>query len=572
MDVFQTTVTVIDQVYTITIFIRGVVRDYKAYAIDKADFQMKLQHEFVFVDHFKSIFFDNKANLERYDEQPPYLKQDVFNILTKLRSYLHDYSVEAAKHGMLDDSIVQGKGKGTKGPIPQVVPEKELRKRVHQLWVEAKETKKKAIDWALFDKARIEKNLARYGEWTERLRQIMPLMLPLTEFGGYFADTEEAKAMGLLNVAKRRALRRREPPAHFRALTGTIGERPESSKASTLKIVSYSDVLEPDPNDYAVEYRHYSSALKREYGRRKQYTADDEHEDAIQKLKAPMRDLAWKLHDASFPNFDYEEVVNSTSFPPLLSLRCFGYVDQPEQSRAAFLYELPATTTRSTDRIASIDTLHTLIGHAATTKPSLGNRFFLAYALANTILNVHVSGWVHKNICSHVVAVFCASHPGGFSTPARLIPSRAGGGGARPSDDVTELVPDLEIEPNLYRHPARQRQPTDYFCPEHDYFALGAVLIEIGLWTTLGMVFEKQIAIMTEQNVAPRVDLLERKWNATLRAQIETQMGEAYAEAIDWCLTAGNFLRDRDDADSGSDAIIEFRKKVVEILRRGTKM
>ncbi|KAH8767143.1 hypothetical protein F5882DRAFT_413349 [Hyaloscypha sp. PMI_1271] len=33
-------------------------------------------------------------------------------------------------------------------------------------------------------------------------------------------------------------------------------------------------------------------------------------------------------------------------------------------------------------------------------KPSLGNRFFIAHALAMTVLNIHSSRWVHKNICS----------------------------------------------------------------------------------------------------------------------------------------------------------------------------
>ena len=209
MDVFQTTVTVIQQVYTITVFIRSMVDDYKSYETDKADFQMKLQYEFLFVDHFKSVFFDNKANLARYPEQPIYLQTAVINILTKLQSYLSDYSVEAAKHGMLDDLGVHANGNGANAPIYQVTSEKELRERVKRICREVKGTKKKAIDWPLFDKAKIEKNLARYSEWTERLRQIIPLMLPLTEFGGYFADTEDAKAMGLLGVANRQALSRR---------------------------------------------------------------------------------------------------------------------------------------------------------------------------------------------------------------------------------------------------------------------------------------------------------------------------------------------------------------------------
>ena len=232
-----------------------------------------------------------------------------------------------------------------------------------------------------------------------------------------------------------------------------------------------------------------------------EYATTDEHERAIREMKAPMRELAWKLHNASFPDSKYDEIVKSNGFPPLLSLRCVAYVDQPQQSQTAFLYELPAT--RFADRTASVETLHTLMSDDSN-KPSLGNRFFLAYALANTVLNIHISDWVHKNIWSHGIVVFRRSNPIGFSKSGRLIPYLAGWGLARPSDDETELAPDLEIEPNLYQHPVRQWQPTDYFSPEHDYYALGAVLIEIGLWTALSVVFKKQIALMTEEEIAPR--------------------------------------------------------------------
>ena len=48
-------------------------------------------------------------------------------------------------------------------------------------------------------------------------------------------------------------------------------------------------------------------------------------------------------------------------------------------------------------------------------------------------------------------------------------------------------------------------------------------------------------------------------------------MGEAYAEAIEWCLKVGYFVN-KDDPSAKSDVVIEFRDKVVEVLRRGTKM
>jgi hypothetical protein len=68
-----------------------------------------------------------------------------------------------------------------------------------------------------------------------------------------------------------------------------------------------------------------------------------------------------------------------------------------------------------------------------------------------------------------------------------------GWGLARPADGDTLQLANYEIIPNLYRHPKRQGQPTISFRNEHDVYALGVVLIEIGLWQTVDQIFVTEI-------------------------------------------------------------------------------
>ena len=571
MDVFQTTVTVIQEIYTITVFIRGIVDDVKSYESDRKDIQQKMQHEFLFLDVFKSTFFDDEMSLLRYREQPKPLQADVYNILARLRSILGEYGIEAAKHGLLDYIGAQSVGEDAPS-------KKELREQVKRICknalTSAKDLKKKAFDWSLFDKARILKTLAVYSEWTQRLRQTMSLMLTTMMFAEpgraswkNFAETQEAESMGLQHVAKRQLLARSEPPDDFRALDGIIVEKPDWANTPTLKFAEHHDPWDTELKDYLVEYREYDRALK--------HAIDAENEKAIEHLKAPARKLAWLLHNASFPDFNYEKSADTSDVPILLSLKCAGYVDQPEQHRTVFLYELPVSGSAAEGH-SPIMTLHDLINgnnfntQSAWRKPSLGNRFFLAYALTMTVLNIHASGWVHKNIWSHGVIVFHANTPNGFSKSHSLIPYLASWGLARPSLGETELAPSLEIEPNLYRHPVRQQQPTSPFSAKHDYYALGVVLIEIGLWKTMGALFKEQIAKGMREDRHLPIDLLKKRWTRTLREEVEVRMGEAYAKAIHRCLT-GDFGVEG-ESNMESDVSIMFRDLVAEVLRQGTKL
>jgi hypothetical protein len=596
MDIFGTTVTVLHEIYNITVFVKGVVDDVKSYGSDTDEIRQKLKHEFVFVDAFKSIFFEDVAASESYKRQPIMLQEDVKSILDNLKKVLAEYGMEAAKHGILTDDA--GEGKDTADKTVDTT-KKEVHNRVQKFvekaLLKAKDVKLKAIDWSLFEKAKIIKMLETYSEWTTRLRQSMTLMTEkmllkgLKNFGE-FAQSQQAKDLGLQDVARRQLLVRTTPDDNFTSLEGSIVKGSERTIAANVTVAKFQASWSPKPREVVIEHRMYDRAL--------QQAIDSKDETKVQELKSPLRHLAWLLHNSPFPEDTDDDAVAAAKNPTLLTLRCIGYIDQPQEDQMQFIYEPPKMGLLQGK--LSITTLHGLImstepqvpvseqhfldlwqdfwsGSSAKRtvglmqKPSLRNRFFLAHALALTVLNIHSSGWVHKNLWSHGIIVVPSANRSQQSGSQHLIPYVAGWGIARPSSaKATEMKPNHEFESNLYRHPKRQQQPLIKYTFIHDVYSLGVLLMEIGLWNTVINIFQSEIEWAARKRRAPRIDLVQVAWAETLKADVQREMGDVYAEAVDHCLMS-TFGVDKDDANE-TNLAIRFTNLVVDAIRPGLSL
>jgi hypothetical protein len=98
---------------------------------------------------------------------------------------------------------------------------------------------------------------------------------------------------------------------------------------------------------------------------------------------------------------------------------------------------------------------------------------------------------------------------------------------------------DNDTEKNLYRHPDRQRPPSISFNKLHDLWALGAVLLEIGLWETAASiqhdgVLKRALSIPVDPHALKDI-YLDR-----VTQDLAHSMGPAYAQAVKTCLL-GNF-------------------------------
>ncbi|KAF7118903.1 hypothetical protein CNMCM5793_008539 [Aspergillus hiratsukae] len=146
-------------------------------------------------------------------------------------------------------------------------------------------------------------------------------------------------------------------------------------------------------------------------------------------------------------------------------LKCSGVVELREEGNTQFQYvfEIP-------EGLSTPKTLRCLLRESA--QCSLSQRFQLAKHLARSVMFLHATGFVHKNIRPETVIVFANST--GSIDSSFLI----GFESIRKEGGSTERIGDLEWERNLYRHPMRQGLlPEAVFTMEHDIYSLGVCLL-----------------------------------------------------------------------------------------------
>lgn len=87
---------VIHEIYTITLFIKGVVADVKIHDADREKILAKVEHEHLSLETFKVLFFDDEGALMANKRLPGSFKHDVATTLLKLKHCPLEYGLEAA--------------------------------------------------------------------------------------------------------------------------------------------------------------------------------------------------------------------------------------------------------------------------------------------------------------------------------------------------------------------------------------------------------------------------------------------------------------------------------------------
>ena len=171
----------------------------------------------------------------------------------------------------------------------------------------------------------------------------------------------------------------------------------------------------------------------------------------------------------------------------------------------------------------------------------LDERFSLAKSLARSIMFVHTSGFVHKNIRPDTIVVFKSG------TLSLGNPYLIGFERFRPVASGTNRQGDALWEKNLYRHPRRQGVcPEDYYKMQHDIYSLGICLLEIGLWTSFvipdGFGFQTgpELAISEALSMKDEVKgafTIKRQLTDIAQSSLPVSMGTRYADLVVSCLT-----------------------------------
>ena len=221
------------------------------------------------------------------------------------------------------------------------------------------------------------------------------------------------------------------------------------------------------------------------------------------------------------------KLLASGGNPDFHTLPFRGVLSEKDTRRYAFIFDYPSEDCDQGEVVG----LYSLLGDKGVNRRplSLNLRFHLASTLATTINSFHVDGWIHKSISSRSVAFFrfLDTDPD-YSKPYLLNFAHA-----RLELGKTDRL-QLDVDEDIYRHPKRQGQPSASFSRIHDIYALGVLLLEIGLWKTANDIFSYHFrAEPNEENVgnAPQAFV------AAAERYLPQAMGEQYSKAVKLCLS-----------------------------------
>lgn len=162
-------------------------------------------------------------------------------------------------------------------------------------------------------------------------------------------------------------------------------------------------------------------------------------------------------------------------------LECIGYYHEQKNHAFALLFDAP----HFDDRRSKLFTLRSFIEdtYKTNSRPRLEDRLQLARLLAAALSEIHRVGWLHKNFSAYNVVLVSK----GPAPPDSILefPSLIGFNHSRPNgpDSISKKA-NTNTDELDYRHP-QYLIDEERFRPEYDYFSLGMVLLEAGLWKPL---------------------------------------------------------------------------------------
>ncbi|KAI8721440.1 Serine/threonine protein kinase [Fusarium sp. LHS14.1] len=280
--------------------------------------------------------------------------------------------------------------------------------------------------------------------------------------------------------------------------------------------------------------------------------------------------VEWKVYDASWKGHEtrlkkvMDDLANllDTNVTPRAGVvqhrvpNCLGYFHEPHHFRFGFVYAVPGHVSANRPQLLSLNGFLDLMRQQEeeVEQPDLGDEFLLAKDLASCLLAVHQAGWLHKNLSSHHILIFCQDQKSAGRHLKFAVLS--GFNDSRPEASSFTLGP--RADHNLFRHP--DYLPDVPFRKTFDYYGLGIVLLELGLCRTISELRESHFDVPGGE--AFRLKLLE-----SYVPQLGPIMGARYREAVDFCLNAERMLAAERERFGNEDGIQElFRQKVVDSL------
>lgn len=260
------------------------------------------------------------------------------------------------------------------------------------------------------------------------------------------------------------------------------------------------------------------------------------------------------------------------------SLKCLGYLKHTldgDFHNYAYVYELvDMNGDERPETFPTVSSLSQLLD--APRKPSLTQRIRICIALAETILQLHTAGWLHKNICADNV-LFIDKEPHSCDDGMRSGPYLLGYEFTRNSLEETEKMP-ADSELNLYRHPKAQPDSGHSFRKAFDLYALGCILLVVTLWESLDEILsrahEKLESTVLLAPASSKGEKASQKWTNILKGKeylsdekkikeildrVAFSAGNSATKAIETCFFP---MQDRLEDDEEDEDILEVSVNV----------
>jgi serine/threonine protein kinase len=207
------------------------------------------------------------------------------------------------------------------------------------------------------------------------------------------------------------------------------------------------------------------------------------------------------------------------------SLHCIGIFHDPSSQAFGVIYNLPQPEAQQV-------TLYQLIrAEKGRYRPLLDHRFQLAFDICECIYAFHRVGWLHRNLHSMNVLFFPSKEA--ENTAWAQHPRIVGFAGGRENYlDAFTHGPEEDPYTQVYQHPEYFRRQARYR-EEFDYYSIGILLLEIGLWSTVSKILD------SGRFKAMSLEEARRNIITTRVPQLGVAMGRRYMEATQACIEGG---------------------------------
>ena len=257
----------------------------------------------------------------------------------------------------------------------------------------------------------------------------------------------------------------------------------------------------------------------------------------------------------------------ANSYTGILKLN--GWTVDRQKSRFAYVYEIPRPIGLEEGQVSELQprSLLSFLQNGsdadASNVPCLENRFRLALNLCLSLMRLHEMNVTHRNVNSNNVLFFIEPKQPNrnervWKGPIIRKPYLTG------LHQLATSIGTFERDSSsssIYYHPSLAGPTPSAYELVHDYYSLGLILLEIGLWMPIGKFWKSKYTID---------DFKSRLQDIYLR-KLSGKCGETYMRAVLFCLTAAETIDSSADSEHGLEQerqAARFQHHVIRPLER----